>query len=488
MVKTFLGFFLLCLACYFTSVNARTRYVADADGVDTYAGTSLAPWKTLQHAADNVVPGDTVIVKPGTYVGFEMGWDGPQNGTAASPIVFLAQPGAIVNSRNAKTADGINLEGASYIIIDGFTVKNSGTISRAGIRAVTDTGVVIRNNSIDSCGMWGIITGFSQNILIENNSASRSVVQHGIYFSNSADNPVIRGNTVFSNNGNGIHMNGDVSMGGDGIISNALVENNIIYDNGRAGGSGINCDGVKNSRFQNNLLYNNHASGISLYQTDASGPSVNDTVVNNTIIEASDARWCINIQNTPTGIILFNNILFNYHSWHGSVDVGGGSVQGLTSDYNIVMDRLTPDDNTVMTLAAWRTATGQDKHSLVATPVQLFVNPGAGNFHLLDTCPAIDMGTSQNAPAKDLEGNARPAEKGWDIGAYEWQGGVGSVINQRASVGRNAKPSGYALFDLMGRVVEADMRNNKAAPTGRELYLIKSTDRNGTAIKKILWK
>ena len=63
-------------------------------------------------------------------------------------------------------------------------------------------------------------------------------------------------------------MNGDLSQGGDGVISGAVVEGNVIYDNGRAGGSGINGDGVQSSRIANNLLYDNHASGISLYRID----------------------------------------------------------------------------------------------------------------------------------------------------------------------------------------------------------------------------
>jgi|WetSurMetagenome_2_1015567.scaffolds.fasta_scaffold00148_9 parallel beta-helix repeat protein len=420
-----------------STASGGIHYVdGSSAGNDTYAGTSAAPWKTLQHAADNVGPGDTVIVRPGSYAGFVMGWDNPQNGTASAPIAFLAQKGAVITSRNNKTADGINLEGASYVVLDGFTVKNAGTITRAGIRAVTDTGVVIRNNTIDSCGTWGILTGFSENIIMEGNSSSRAVGQHGIYFSNSADHPIIRGNRVFSNNMNGIHMNGDASQGGDGVISNALVENNIIHDNGRSGGSGINCDGVKNSRFQNNLLYNNHASGISLYQIDAGEPSTNDTVVNNTIIEASDARWCLNIQDGAVGTILYNNILYNYHSWHGSMDFGGGSTQGLKSDYNIVMDRLTPDDNTVLTLAQWRTQTGQDVHSIVAVPSQLFLKPDTGNYNLLDTCVAVDKGTSQFAPARDIEGKARPQGNGFDIGAYE--AGSGAAVRRpgTASVGK----------------------------------------------------
>jgi len=93
-------------------------------------------------------------------------------------------------------------------------------------------------------GTWGIFTGFSYNILIENNNCSNSQDEHGIYHSNSGDYPIIRGNTCHHNNGCGIHMNGDISMGDDGIISYALVEGNTIYENGFDGGSGINGDGV----------------------------------------------------------------------------------------------------------------------------------------------------------------------------------------------------------------------------------------------------
>jgi parallel beta-helix repeat protein len=101
---------------------------------------------------------------------------------------------------------------------------------------------------------------------VENNTASRSVSQHGIYVSNSCDRPTVRGNVCWGNYMCGIHMNGDATSSGDGLIQYALVENNIVYDNGIGGGSGINCDGVQDSVFRNNLLYNNHASGISLYK------------------------------------------------------------------------------------------------------------------------------------------------------------------------------------------------------------------------------
>jgi hypothetical protein len=44
---------------------ASTWHVATT-GDDAGAGTADAPWRTIQHAADSVAPGDTVVVHAGT--------------------------------------------------------------------------------------------------------------------------------------------------------------------------------------------------------------------------------------------------------------------------------------------------------------------------------------------------------------------------------------------------------------------------------------
>jgi parallel beta-helix repeat protein len=394
-----------------------TLFVATT-GNDAADGSSANPWRTLQHAADAVNAGDTVIVRPGSYSGFYLDRDG----TAANRIVFQAEAGVTINQRNATTPDGINLEGADYVTIDGFNVVGT---PRAGIRSVLNHHVVIRNNTLDQNGRWGILTGFSDDLLIENNVASRSVAEHGIYVSNSGDRPIVRNNVLFSNYANGLHMNGDVSLGGDGIISGALVEGNVIYDNGRGGGSGINGDGVQNSIIRNNLIYNTHASGISLYRIDGGGGSSGNLVVNNTVLVAADGRWALNIQSGSTGNIVRNNILYSGHSFRGSLDISADSLAGFSSDYNVVMNRFTTNGgNSVETLAAWQSSSGQDLHSLVATPSQLFVNPAAFDFHLSTTSPAVNAGTSQFAPAVDFEGTARPSGGAVDIGADELGGGA----------------------------------------------------------------
>lgn len=396
--------------------KAMTYYVSPSGNDSNDGMSSATAFKTLQHASDVVMPGDSVSVLPGTYSGFYH----TTSGMASQRIVFAAQPGVIINQPNVTTDDGINLEGASYITIEGFTVAD---VPRTGIRAVDDTGVIIRNNMCDHCGVWGILTGFSENILIEGNICTNTVEQHGIYFGNSADNPVIRNNTCYGNHDCGIHMNGDVSLGGDGIISNALVENNIIHDNGTGGGSAINCDGVQNSRIQNNLLYNNHASGIALFRIDAGGGASNNVVVNNTILQAADARWGLLIDGGSTGNIVFNNIIWSDHAFRGSIAIDAASISGFHSNYNIVTDRMSTDDgNTVITLAQWQQATQSDSSSFIAIPDEIFQDVDEDNYHPNCWIDAYNRGVdsyySKAAPAFDLEGTGRPYLL-MDIGCYE---------------------------------------------------------------------
>ena len=399
-------------------IAASAEFYVDPTGSNGTVGSAALPWQTLQHAANQVGPGDRVIVHPGNYVGFHL----TTSGTSGSPIEFLAQPGAFVNQRNVTTPDGINLEGVSYVTIDGFEVAD---MPRAGVRAVGTSNnlaqfVTVRNVHAHDNFKWGIFTGFVDDLLIEQNETSGSEDEHGIYVSNSGDRPTIRNNEIWGNHGNGIHMNGDASLGNDGVISDALVSGNRIYDNGLGGGSGINMDGVQNSRIENNLIYDTHASGISIFRTDGGAPSTGNVVVNNSIHVASEGRWALNIQNASTGNTVLNNLLLNEHSFRGALDISANSLAGLTSDHNIVISRFTTDDSaSVLTLSQWQALTGGDAHSSVASPSQLFVDWTTGDYHLLDNAPAVDAGTSLLAPTVDLENRPRPSGEGFDIGALE---------------------------------------------------------------------
>jgi hypothetical protein len=392
-----------------------TEYWVKNGGSDGADGlTQATAWATLGHAADVVAAGDTVRVLDGSYQGFYLTADG----APGNPITFHAEGNDVrITADNGMTGDGINLEGASHVVVDGFIVDGR---TRAGIRVVNADFVTVRNCRTGNNGVWGIFSGFADDLTIEDNETYGSIDEHGIYVSNSGDRPIIRRNHSHDNFANGIHMNGDESQGGDGIISDALVERNVIHGNGMGGGSGINMDGVADSLVQNNLLYDNHASGISLYRIDGGSGSSGNVVVNNTIVNASDGRWCVNISDGSTDNTVRNNILYNFHSFRGAITIDTASRPGFVSDHNAVISRFSVDGgNSVIDLAAWQ-ALGYDAGSFVATPAQLFVAPGS-DFHLLPGAPAVNTGAAAAAPNVDLEGNPRPVGSGVDIGAYEVQ-------------------------------------------------------------------
>jgi hypothetical protein len=411
----------LCTAALVCSTaHAGTWHVSPA-GDDAATGSASAPWKTIQHAADRVQPGDTVVIHAGTYAGFEV----QARGTQDAPILFTAEGDARIDGAITSDGDAVHVESSSWIEIRGLTITDAG---RTAVSAIQSDHVFVRGNHLDHNAKWGAFSSFCEDFVVEGNEISRSGTQHGVYASNSADHPVIRNNYIWGNAQCGIHMNGDISYGGDGVISGAIVEGNLIRDNGRLGCSGINGDGIQGAVIRNNVLDGNHASGISLYRIDAGAPANDNQVIANTVRMASDARSAINIQNGSTGNIVRNNILIDNAANHGAIDVCASCTTGLSSDHNAIEGALLLD-GTALDLATWQARTGNDMASFTTTDAALFEDPEAGDLHLRSGSPAIDRADPTGMPATDFAGTPRPQGAGYDIGAYEYVvagGGSGS--------------------------------------------------------------
>jgi len=376
---------LLAAAVLFASPAAADVFQVDPGGSDGADGSSGTPWATLQHAADSVGAGDTVMVRAGTYAGFEL----TTSGTSSARIELLGGDGVVIDGTASGNRDGINLEGASYVTIAGFTVEEA---PRAGIRAVTSRGVIIRNNVSRRNGVFGILTGFAYDLTIADNVTSDNVEQHGIYVSNSDepnDNVVVRGNETFGNGRSGIQFNGDCSISA-GIIDGSLIEGNYVHDNDVKGLSLIS---MQDSVVQNNVIVGNGlvsgAGGIHLTDEPGCGlPSNDNVVVNNTIIEPRIAG--IRITDDAMGNVIFNNVIV---SDRGAVDEVGGNA--IDAESNLIQSNDS---------GLFRDAAGMDYRPAVGGP-------------LVDTGRADFMG--QSAPPSDYDGVSRPTGAGFDIGAYE---------------------------------------------------------------------
>lgn len=414
--------------------SGPTYYVATpADGGDDgNDGSQQHPWATLQFAADTVVAGDTVIVLPGDYAGFML----QHSGAPGSPITFSAQAGVTIVSDNENTPDGINIEnwdgppGIHDVVVEGFSVDGA---TRTGIRIAgfdaddlpgTDAGyahdITVRNNTLTNNQVWGILSGHVDRLTVEGNICSFSGEQHGIYLSNSADGDIARWNVCHDNNDSGIQYNADQEQSGDATMSDGSIEYNICYNNGTGGGSALNLDGVATTLIRGNLLYNNHAGGLVIYNGDGLN-SQDNIVLNNTILMPSDGRWCINMGTSP-GNLLRNNILLSDHGFRGAITLDSASLTGLDSDYNIMISRISIDDGNPISLAEWQSGYSQDAHSAVNTAAELFVSPGAADYHLKSGSPAINFGVNAaDLPGLDLDKLTRPQGSSIDAGAYEFE-------------------------------------------------------------------
>lgn len=445
----------------FNVALAETYYVSN-DGNDSWPGTSPgSAFATLQHAADICTPGDSILTMDGWYAGFDL----RSGGSESAPVVFATTgDNAWIDRENPVTADGINLEGADWVVIDGYNLTG---LPGNGIRVVLSDHVTVRNCFCDNCYERGIFTGFADWVTIEYNECQESIDEHGIYHSNSGDHPVIRYNICHHNNGCGIHMNGDESSGGDGIISDAEVYGNIIYENGNAGGSGINCDGVVESRIYNNLLYMNHSSGISLFRIDGATGSHHVQVYNNLIVQPEDGRWGININNGSNCATLLNNIVLSAHVYRGSISIEPSSLEGFQSDYNLIEDRLSTDGgDTVITLDEWQ-ALGYGESSAVCTSWSAtFADWVNGDYHHAQGSRAVDSGTDEveAVVSDDIQGVPRPQGSGFDMGCYEmYPAGTGEqpesslypfeVIRGAGCFIFNGLPpsAGLQIFNMAGR-------------------------------------
>ena len=139
--------------------NSERRYVSAAGGDDANDGSEGAPWRTLQHAADTVVPGTTVLVDAsGDYAG---GLEILRGGEPGAYVIFTGRDDAAMpRIVGDASTDSVVYIDASYVVFQGFEIADhrraSLTQDSIGIQIEAGSAhishIEIRNNVVHDIG------------------------------------------------------------------------------------------------------------------------------------------------------------------------------------------------------------------------------------------------------------------------------------------------------------------------------------------------
>ena len=452
-----------------------------AFGANRIVAKTGGDYPTITAGLSAANPGDTVMVKAGTYTEI-VNW--PKSGSAAGGAIILKAFGdgpavisggtatqnsaelIIISSKNYAaiigmeigpytTASGriflkgIQIEGTSqHILIKKCKVHDittTNTTTNAGANAIGIFGrsasTPVTGVTIDSCEVYGNLTGYSEAISIDGN----------------VDGFIISHNHVHDNNNIGILIAGfygecsncgAADQARHGVVSDNVVErcsscNNPAYK-GDCAADGIYSDGGGKSVFErnfisscdigieagaelagaiddsmivrDNVICNSRIGGMFIggYETGR-GWTVYCQVVNNTFYKNDS-------QNTGSGEFLIqkahDNVIRN------NIFYTNGQKQAIVSAFNNTYCYNNAVDNNLFFSPAGSTGidgASMDSHAKSGDP--RFANALSGDFRLLNGSPAIDACDPSYLPVPgelDLGGNARKKGTAVDLGAYEY--------------------------------------------------------------------
>ena len=403
---------------------------------DSGAGSATTPFCTIDRAASVATAGQTVQVAAGTY-SEQVILD--NSGTSTAPIVFRPAAGATVTVTGK--AHGFTIVGRSYVEVRGFRVVGT---TGDGISVKSSQSVVLADNEVTGSGAP--------------TSANHAV---GIYLE-STSGSVISGNKTHHNSDRGIYLN---------LSNGNTISGNVSYSNAREytrEAAGMHLYRSNDNTIAGNVTYSNEDSGINIYQTssnnlivgnltynngdhgvDVSQSAVNNRVVGNTVYKNVTAG--LNCEGSSSCVFENNVSVDNGIAsprTHSNIRVDNTSATGSSMN-NDVMYLSKADVMAIWngvnysTVAALRTATGQEARGLQADP--LWRNPGSGDFRLSPGSPAIDSANSGagGQTTTDLEGTARiddPATANTGVGprAYDDRGAYEFIPGSRSNTAPSA--------------------------------------------------
>nr|WP_040676348.1 right-handed parallel beta-helix repeat-containing protein [Paenibacillus sanguinis] len=330
ILSLILGFVLVSTSVQLPNVSAAgDEYYVATNGNDSNPGTSTAPWKTLQHAADVVPAGSTVYVRGGVY---NQKLKITRSGSAAQgPIVFTnygtEQPILDGTGLTVSGSQGlVELEDVSYVTVQGFEIRNFTTTSRNAVpmgiyvhgaggfitladnkihdikNTATPTGSDLLGRDAHGIAVYGTKAPASlHDLVISGNELYNLVLgsSESMVLNGNVDGFEVLNNLVHDNDNIGIDLIGFEGTAPNSAYDqarNGLVKGNQVYNitsnynpsygkmlpNNSNGADGIYVDGGKDSIIEQNYSYNNDI-GIEIASEHAGRSTSNITIRSNVV-------------------------------------------------------------------------------------------------------------------------------------------------------------------------------------------------------------
>ncbi|MCF6407541.1 PKD domain-containing protein [Chitinophaga filiformis] len=409
-------------------------------------------------------PGDTLCIPAGEYEFIQLG---NLVGTAAKPIV-ITNCGGVVRTgiKTLKTDVSFGIMGGKFLHITGsgtpgieygfdvngknlIGVKMQGMYLGSGSSDIDvhnfyihDVGSFIVAKTTQECNNPQFWEGkyVMKNVKIHH-IKGRYAAYEGFYIGNThyiMDYLLCKGIRSHHIQDLEVYDNDLQYMGQDGIqvamadMGENRVHNNVVRNYGTnrldAQSYGMLMGGGSRVKLYDNVVDNGYLPGIALFGSGVSyvynntvsnvengeGIQVADKLIlepvtayiyNNTIYNTGNSGIKIYAYLTKVGHKVYNNLIIE-KSLGGSYPTDGIYIRGAQ---NIKFDH------------------GNNLFSTIANAAKVVTNVAGGDLHLASNSKAIDGGKSVSdlGLTDDLDGNRRPVNKGFDVGAYEYQGASG---------------------------------------------------------------
>jgi hypothetical protein len=434
---------LLCLiltgAAASTARNPTEWFVAPGGNGP---GTRDAPFGRVQQAIDAARPGDTITIRPGTYVeSLHTTRDGVEN--ARITVRSEQGRGSVVIASSGRVLTVLN----AYVTVEGLVLDGRYGPDDLVKIATAGNNFTLRDVEVRQSGQDAIDMASPANVLIDHclihhalDSSRGRKDAHGIVAS-AVRHLIVRDTEIHTFSGDGIQLDPDRAPPG---WSDVLIERCRIWlaplarpTNGFAAGTvtGENAVDTKaSSRFAR--------ATMTIRDTEAWGfqhgliPNMAafnfkenvDVTVDRVTVHDSDIAFrlrgavqgygaVVRIQNA---VIHHAGTAFRYEDdvqsariWNATI---GSDVKQPFRGANARDSRLDVRNFLLLGTVLPREASGASNRAVSASS---FVNAARNDYHLAAGSPAIDAGTTIDEVRVDRVNVPRPQGGAYDIGAYE---------------------------------------------------------------------